>query len=479
MNVVMIWRLAVRVFTALGVSCFVLIGRPAQAGSLRSEAIRSFAFPATFANGLTADLVVPAGSATNLRFEVGKIAIGELPVPLPDGARRRGRRRAGREFVRPADIGSRVRLLLTGVTDGDGHAVTNTANQVIVDAVISPSTAANPAPPFVIPFDITNGTAFVDALLPIHPSPDGNVRVQLLGVTVVDPGGQPFGVLGFQLNAARSTPVPRSTPTPGGTPALDGQCFVGLECMGVSFAATRERCCRSGNRPDGAPAAASWCPPEQFDASTGRCAANLCVPCAPTLPAETPTPRGCGDGTTCGGQCSATCTDGTTAVGECLRDRSDHCACSAECAQPASCGAGQCFDTIAFRCTGQPCGSNQRCPLPNQFCDLSGSRCPCAPPRPPHGRVCCQCKDAPHACFDFSFSEVQPICPPGCGTYVGQECDPASDSCVSLTPCAADADCDDGNGCTIDRCSPEGCMHDCVCVGPMGCGPGPGHGPHP
>lgn len=31
-------------------------------------------------------------------------------------------------------------------------------------------------------------------------------------------------------------------------------------------------------------------------------------------------------------------------------------------------------------------------------------------------------------------------------------------------PCATDLDCDDGNGCSIDRCTPEGCMNECVCL---------------
>lgn len=29
--------------------------------------------------------------------------------------------------------------------------------------------------------------------------------------------------------------------------------------------------------------------------------------------------------------------------------------------------------------------------------------------------------------------------------------------------CTSDADCDDGNGCTLDHCTPNGCTHDCVC----------------
>jgi len=448
-----------------------------RAAGLPLQTLRSLAFPVTFANGLTADLVVPAGSATNLRFEVGKIAVGELPVPLPGGPRRRNRRQAGREFVRPTDSAPHARLLLTGVVDGAGHPVSNSGNQVMIDALVSPSSAATTAPPFVIPFDITNGTAFVDAVLPVQRLSDGSVRVQVLGVTVVDPAGQPFGVLGFQLNAARPTPVSRATPTPGGMPVVGGQCFVGADCAGVSFPARQEVCCRFSRDGNGTVGATSWCPPDQFDPTTGLCAANACVSCVPT-PNGSPTPGTCGDDAACGGACAVVCADGTAPMGECVRDRANHCACSAECAAPGGCGVGQCLDTLAFRCTGQACDANHHCSLPNQFCDMSGSRCPCSPPPPPHGRVCCQCKDAPRACVDFSFAEVQPVCPPGCETYLGRECDGSSNTCVPLSPCAADADCDDGNGCTIDRCTPDGCTHDCVCVGPLSCGPGPAHGPH-
>jgi hypothetical protein len=460
---------ALRVMVAL--TSGIVVGRVAQAATMTSRVSQAFAFPVTAANGLMADLVMPAGSATNLRFDSGKVAIGELPVALPVAYHRP--RRPTREFVRPADIGSRARLSLAGVVDGDGRPVTNTGNQLVIDAVVSPGSAASAAPPFVIPFDIANGTAFVDARLPIRPSADGGARVQVLGVSLVDPDGQPFGVLGFQLPPPRATPGARPTPRPGRRPPDAGQCFVGADCTGVAFRSTREHCCRAAARPDQTQEALSWCPADQFDASTGQCAASMCVPCVSAPPAgHTPTPGPCNDATTCGGACSTRCADGTTSAGQCVRDRMDHCACSADCGPPAPCGGGQCFDTIAFRCTGQPCSATRRCPLPNQFCDLSGSRCSCAAPPPQQGRVCCQCKDGPRACVDLSFADVQPVCPAGCETFVGHECDAGSDRCVPLTPCASDADCDDGNGCTIDHCGAAGCTHDCVCVGPRGCGVG-------
>jgi hypothetical protein len=135
---------------------------------------------------------------------------------------------------------------------------------------------------------------------------------------------------------------------------------------------------------------------------------------------------------------------------------------------------------MTLSCTGQPCDAALHCPLPNQFCDVSGRRCPCQSPPPPlpHGHICCHCKERVPACFDFSYVEVQPICPPGCDTFLGQECDRTGDTCVPLVPCTTDQDCNDGNGCTIDRCTARGCTHDCVCVGPEACGPGPGRRPH-
>jgi hypothetical protein len=38
----------------------------------------------------------------------------------------------------------------------------------------------------------------------------------------------------------------------------------------------------------------------------------------------------------------------------------------------------------------------------------------------------------------------------------------ALDGCPPM-PCTSDADCDDGNGCSVDRCTTSGCVHECVC----------------
>ena len=39
----------------------------------------------------------------------------------------------------------------------------------------------------------------------------------------------------------------------------------------------------------------------------------------------------------------------------------------------------------------------------------------------------------------------------------------ALDGCP-VDACRSDADCDDGNGCSADRCTPSGCVSDCLCV---------------
>jgi hypothetical protein len=437
---------------------------------LSNSMSRAMTFPTRLSNGVAGDLVPPVGSRPRLTFDIGKVALGELPVPLAQRARRRGAGDA-RPFFRPRNEGPHVRLLLSGVVDADGP-VTNNGNQLIVDAVVSPSSAASNGPPFTIPFDVKEGTVFVDALLPVQSLADGSVRVQILGVTAVDPEGQPFGVLGFQLAPVQPTPVVRFTPTPGGPPAAPGQCFVGRpDCAGPSYGASQEQCCRRSQLESAEHDGASWCPAEQFDPSTGRCLSDSCVAC-PTPP---PQPNACTSGPSCAGACSVTCADGTAVAGKCVDDEGQTCRCSATCRAPTPCGAGQCFDTLTFRCSGQACGPDVRCALPNQLCDVSGRFCPCAPPPPPvHARLCCQCNNPQPVCFAFQLPEAQPICPPGCETLVDHECDARTNQCVPLTPCGSDHDCDDQNGCTLDHCTSDGCVHDCVCVGPRACGPGPG-----
>src|SRR5262249_34931872 len=157
-------------------------------------------------------------TTSKLSFRIGKVAIGELPIPMPLRNARGAHTRGVPKFVRLSNAGPRARLFLDGVVDAEGNPVSNTGNQLILDPTVVPSGALLRSPPYAIPFDIVNGTAFVDAPLPIQSQPDTPVTVQTLGASVLDPDGQPFGVLGFHLKPARQTPVPQLAPTPGGTP---------------------------------------------------------------------------------------------------------------------------------------------------------------------------------------------------------------------------------------------------------------------
>jgi len=450
-----------RQFWVRGLSIVAVLGLvtatapPALGGATYNVLLGAFKFPLSFANGVAGDLIVPVGSVSKLSFDSGKVAVGNLPATTlteHSGPRRRSR---ALRFTPPSGPAPRARLLLNGVIDADGNLVSNTGNQLLIDATVSSGGAAQTPQPFTFPFDINGGLAFVDVALPIPVPADGSVRVQIVGVTVVDPDGQAFATLGFELPAARPTPPPSFTPAATATPPLD--CSDRPRCDGPCVMAC----------PDGS-------------IQRGVCETDTSCHCGATCgPPPSPTPGACANTAICGEPCIVTCADGTTVAGQCAADQNATCQCAAVCVAPTPCGIGECFDTITLSCTGQPCDAALRCRLPNQFCDVSGRRCPCQPPRPlPHGHICCQCKDQGPACFDFSYAEVQPICPPGCDTFLGHECDRASDACLPLAPCTADQDCDDGNGCTIDRCTTSGCTHDCVCVGPEACGPGPAHRSH-
>jgi hypothetical protein len=108
----------------------------------------------------------------------------------------------------------------------------------------------------------------------------------------------------------------------------------------------------------------------------------------------------------------------------------------------------------------------------NNALDGCGVPRPTPPPPTPvlhHGHTCCECTDA--ACMDFAWVEVERTCPLGCQTFMDAECEApchggpvgTPTTCVGLTACTTDADCDDGNGCSMDRCTLDGCTHVCVC----------------
>ncbi len=68
-------------------------------------------------------------------------------------------------------------------------------------------------------------------------------------------------------------------------------------------------------------------------------------------------------------------------------------------------------------------------------------------------------------CLAFACEE----CAPGPGRLLPQiacliqAVGNSLDGCAGLA-CSTDADCDDGNPCSLDSCTPEGCTHLCMCV---------------
>ena len=159
--------------------------------------------------------------------------------------------------------------------------------------------------------------------------------------------------------------------------------------------------------------------------------------------------------------------DGTTYANDCFRRQAGACRRhDGPCAETGGCadptGQCTCFDLVAAKCTHQSCGAAHPC-LPNQACVSS------CPPPPPSGRcfvtVDMQCSDEPcdaaHPCRN-----PNEFCSAAC----------PSSTTTTLPGCQSDADCDDHNGCSVDRCVDGTCQYVCVCVDPVGsatCCPGP------
>jgi len=244
------WTAALALVAGVWVVLSVAGVRAAAAGT---SFARAFTFPAALANGIVGDLVPPVGTIPRLSFLAGKVAIGELPIPMPLHLGRHARGRG-------AD-GPHARLLLTGVVDSDGQAVSNSGNQLVIEAAVSPSGAAASPPPYVIPFDIENGTAYIDAPVAVARQPGAAVTLQILAVSVADSAGEVFGVFGVALGATHSAPQLQPTPTPGGTSSADGQCFdivtgrcTGQACGAGSRCALPNQLCDLNGRCPGEPA---------------------------------------------------------------------------------------------------------------------------------------------------------------------------------------------------------------------------------
>jgi|SRR5579862_2419469 len=237
---------------------------------------------------------------------------------------------------------------------------------------------------------------------------------------------------------ATSTPTPTPTTTPPTSTCIgdcsgDGTVDIGDLILGVTILL--------GNAPLDA------CP------SLDCCHVFACIPdvtclivavnnalygCEVTLPTPTPTP-----------QCSNVPCEGSCVV-------FPPCTPSPDSSCPNSVQLGMCALNPLNGCQCEPVQPVTPTPTP--------------PPVLYHGHICCECPGA--ACVNFAWVEVEPMCSAdNCVTFIDAECEapchggPQSSPavCVSLTPCTTDADCDDGNGCTADNCTIDGCTHQCVC----------------
>ena len=148
--------------------------------------------------------------------------------------------------------------------------------------------------------------------------------------------------------------------------------------------------------------------------------------------------------------------DGTTFPNDCERRTKGACkAHDGACSTPPPPPTGGCFDTIENRCTGAACSDSQPCRLGNEFCTPQ-----CAPPS--------------GGCFDT----IERRCT-GKPCAADQPCGIPNEFCTpqcSVAECQGDADCNDGNPCTVDHCVSGTCQHACVCVavgGATSCCPGP------
>lgn len=115
------------------------------------------------------------------------------------------------------------------------------------------------------------------------------------------------------------------------------------------------------------------------------------------------------------------------------------------------------------------CNADSDC-ASNQFCECRAGTC---------SKIGGTCVTKPRACPEY----VKPVCgcdgttfPNDCIREAAGACKAHDGACVTPT-CQTDLDCDDGNFCTVDRCVNGQCEHDCICVEPASgstcCGPGP------
>nr|UXE44067.1 hypothetical protein Hi04_10k_c1000_00021 [uncultured bacterium] len=205
------------------------------------------------------------------------------------------------------------------------------------------------------------------------------------------------------------------------------------------------------------------CPPPPpsghcFVTVDGQCSQEACGPGVPCQnPNEFCDPR-------CGAPACTTdadCDDGNP----CTADTCANGACEHACVCTSPTGATACCPGPAATCA-TPCGTNADgtcgglCPAADEVCTATGTGCGCTPTTPP-------------ACGD-TFPTCNGTCPVGsaCTSLTGAP----SCQCVPAA-CTTDAECNDNNVCTVDRCVGGVCEHGCICLTPAGasaCCPGPG-----
>jgi hypothetical protein len=316
---------------------------------------------------------------------------------------------------------------------------------------------------------------------PCPPSGPCPERASLLGHCTVDAAGS--------CQCVPASPGPTRTPPPTPTPQCDsvpcgGPCvmsFPPFPCPGPV--------CNGTQGPD-VPVQKGQC----VLTAAGSCD---CVPVSTPTPRATPMPQ-CSSAP-CGGACiislcppGALCPAIASLLGQCTADATGGCQCVPVSPGPThtptatptpQCSRGGCGGPCVI---SPPCPFGMVCPnfVQQGACqaDSSGS-CQCVPVGPPtpmptpspgfaHGHTCCECPNQGEACVDFAWVKDPRACPFGCVTQINAECESAcgpgpqggSATCVALTPCTTDQDCDDGNPCTVDRCTIDGCTHACLCV---------------
>jgi hypothetical protein len=168
------------------------------------------------------------------------------------------------------------------------------------------------------------------------------------------------------------------------------------------------------------------------------------------------------DGVACGADADG---DGTD---DCL----DHCPCEPGPAESGGCAMPPCAPCMCI-VAGGTCGHD----ADGDGIDDCSDRCPCEPGPPENGgcprpicEPCSSCQLVP--CGHDADGDGVDDCEDSCPCRPGP---PENHGCPMGTPCQTDADCDDGNGCSLDVCIDGFCEHKCLCLAADGfdCGPGP------